>query len=179
MIDEPSDGELLRSRAPEAFGRFYERHVPKVTAFVGRRFHEPELVFDLVAETFARALERRGQYDPARGCAVAWLFGIARNLTIDAARRNVVAADARVRLRMAPIALDDEQLQWVLHRSRLDLESTLAALPAEQRDALVRRFLLDQSYPEMATELRCSEQVVRKRVSRARLTLKKALEESE
>ena len=40
-----------------------------------------------------------------------WLLGIARNLMADAARRRVVAADARVRLAMAPIALDDEQLQ--------------------------------------------------------------------
>jgi DNA-directed RNA polymerase specialized sigma24 family protein len=35
----------------------------------------PDLTFDIVAETFARALEHREAYDPERGAAVAWLFG--------------------------------------------------------------------------------------------------------
>jgi len=38
-----------------------------------------------VAETFARALEHRGAYDPRRGPAIAWLLGIARNLLLDLA----------------------------------------------------------------------------------------------
>jgi DNA-directed RNA polymerase specialized sigma24 family protein len=46
---------------------------------VARRTREPDLVLDVVAETFARALEHRDQYDASRGPAVAWLFGIARN----------------------------------------------------------------------------------------------------
>jgi DNA-directed RNA polymerase specialized sigma24 family protein len=50
-------------------------------------------------------------------------------------------------------------------------------LPADQREALLRRFVLEQAYPEIASELQCSEQVVSKRVSRARASLRKALEE--
>ena len=140
---------------------------------------DPEVVFDLVAETFARALQRRAQFDPDRGVAVGWLLGIARNLMADAARRRVVAADARVRLAMAPIALDDEQVQCGgRSRREADLGSMLAGLSAEEREAVVRRFVLDQSYPEMAAELRCSEQVIRQRVSRGRAKLRERLEES-
>ncbi|MGI8715962.1 MAG: RNA polymerase sigma factor [Solirubrobacteraceae bacterium] len=165
-MPERLDEELLRSRVADDFGRFYERHVGAGTAFVGGRVSDPELVFDLVSETFARALERRAHFDPERGVAVGWLLAITRNLLIDAARRRVVAADARARLAMAPVALDDEQLERVAERARADLASTLVGLPADQRDAVVRHFVLDQTYPEIAAELRCSEQVVRKRVSR-------------
>jgi RNA polymerase sigma factor (sigma-70 family) len=98
MLAEPSDAELLAGGPPEYFGMFYERHLDAVVAFLGGRVRRPELVFDLVAETFARALERREQFDPARGPAVAWLLAIARNLVIDAARRGQVASASRVRL---------------------------------------------------------------------------------
>jgi RNA polymerase sigma-70 factor (ECF subfamily) len=168
----------LRCRIADDFGRFYQRHVGAVTAFVGRRIRDPELVFDLVAETFARALERRAQFDPGRGVAVGWLLAIAHNLMVDAARRRVVAADARARLAMVPISLDDEQIARIAERARADLGSMLAGLSGEQREAVLRRFVLDQSYPEIAAELRCSEQVIRQRVSRGRARLRQALEES-
>jgi hypothetical protein len=42
-------------------------------------------VLDLVAETFARALERRAQFDPQRGPAVAWLPSIAHSLLVGGA----------------------------------------------------------------------------------------------
>ena len=44
------------------FAAFYERHVGLVAAYLGRRLGRPDLVFDLVAETFARALAHRDQY---------------------------------------------------------------------------------------------------------------------
>ena len=80
MGGERADAELLSTGLASDFGCFYDRHVGAVTAFVGSWVGEPDVVFDLVAETFARALGRRLQYDPSKGPAVAWLLGIARNL---------------------------------------------------------------------------------------------------
>jgi RNA polymerase sigma-70 factor (ECF subfamily) len=167
-----SDVELLAGGAQE-FGVFYERHVDAVAAFVGVRTRRPDLVFDFVAETFARALEHRGQYDAERGPAVGWLFGIARHLLIDAARRGRVAADSRVRL---GITLDDDQLARVEERAQLDLRVALADMPADQREAVIRRVVLEQEYPELAEGLRCSQQVARKRVSRGLAFLRRGLE---
>jgi RNA polymerase sigma-70 factor, ECF subfamily len=86
MCGERADAELLSTGVASDFGCFYDRHVRAVTAFVGSWIGEPDVVFDLVAETFARALEHRLQYDASKGPAVAWLWGIARNLMIDSAR---------------------------------------------------------------------------------------------
>ncbi|HXO06497.1 MAG TPA: sigma-70 family RNA polymerase sigma factor [Solirubrobacteraceae bacterium] len=97
---------------------------------------------------------------------MAWLFGIARHLLINAARRGRVAADSRVRLGMARVTPDDEQLAQVDERSPVDLAAALAEMPSDQREAVVRRVVLEQDYPVIADELRCSEQVARKRVSR-------------
>jgi RNA polymerase sigma-70 factor (ECF subfamily) len=174
---ERSDGELLADPTPAGFGCFYDRHVRAVTAFVGARTRRPEITFDLVAETFARALERSSQYDPARGPAIAWLLGIARHLIIDAARRGRVEAESRARLGMAAIELDDGQLAIVDAWARADLREALAGIPAEQREAVIRRVVLDEPYPALAADLGCSERVVRKRVSRGLTNLRAGLEE--
>jgi RNA polymerase sigma factor (sigma-70 family) len=159
------------------FAAFYERHVGVVTSYVARRVGgRPELVFDVVAETFARALEKRVQYDAARGPEVAWLIGIARNLLADAAQRRRVDAAARQRLGMAPIHLDDVQLARIEERGALDLTGALSALPADQREAVLRRVLAEESYADMAAAIGCSEQVIRQRVSRGLARLRRALE---
>jgi RNA polymerase sigma factor (sigma-70 family) len=158
------------------FAAFYERHVSLVTAYLGRRVARPDLVFDLVAETFARALAHRDQYDAERGPPAAWLLGIARNLLIDAARRGRVADEARRRLGMSPVALDDEALERVELRASVDVRSLLAELPPLQRDSVVRRVLSDEPYAVIAASIGCSEQVVRQRVSRGLAALRRGRE---
>lgn len=177
MRAQCSDAELLSSGEGADFGYFYDRHAAAVSAFVGSRVDRPEVVFDLVAETFARALERREQYDENRGPAVAWLLGIARNLIVDSGRRGQVEATSRVRLGMAQFELDDEQLAVVTERAGLALPAALASLESAQREAVIRRVVLEESYAAIAADLRCSEQVVRKRVSRGLARLRTSLEE--
>lgn len=176
MAVDREDSDLLAG-SPADFGTFYERHVEVVTAYVARRVNRSDLVFDLVAETFARALRARHQYDPERGIAVAWLLGIARNLIVDAATRRKVEADARRRLGMQPIALDDEQLERIQERGEYDLGAALRELPLEQREAVLRRVLADDDYTDLAERIGCSEQVVRQRVSRGLSRLRKSLKE--
>ena len=52
MRGERADAELLTGAASD-FGCFYDRHLRAVTAFVGSWIGGPDVVFDLVAETFA------------------------------------------------------------------------------------------------------------------------------
>lgn len=174
---EPSDAQLLESRVPGDFGVFYDRHLGTVVSYVTARMRQPEVVFDVVAETFARALEKRRQFDPARGPAAGWLIGIARNLIVDSVRRGQVEAVSRVRLGMAAFELDDRHLGRVMELGRGDLRAALGSLPAHQREAVLRRVVLDESYSAIAGQVRCSEQVVRKRVSRGLTALRANLEQ--
>jgi RNA polymerase sigma-70 factor, ECF subfamily len=77
-----------------------------------------------------------------------------------------VADEARRRLGMAPILLDDEAIERVELRASVDLRRLLAELPESQREAVVRRVLADEPYAVIAEHIGCSEQVVRQRVSR-------------
>ena len=51
-------------------------------------------------------------------------------------------------------------------------------LPASERDAVRARVVEERSYSEIAGELRCSEMVVRKRVSRGLARVRQALNET-
>jgi RNA polymerase sigma-70 factor (ECF subfamily) len=102
---------------------------------------------------------------------------IARNLLIDSVRRSRVIDESRRRLGVTPVAVDDAQLELIETRSQVDLHTVLRDLPTDQREAVIRRFLLEESYPEMAEQLSCSEQVVRKRVSRGLANAREAVKE--
>jgi len=176
---EPSDEQLLLSGDARDFGLLYERRLPLIRGYLRRRVgSRPELVLDLVAETFARALERREQFDPRRGPAIGWLFGIAHNLLLDAARRGRVADESRRRLGIERILVDDEQLDALAREDEADLERLLGALPDAQRHAIEGRVLGEEPYATIALQIGCSEQVVRKRVSRGLAALRRSIKES-
>jgi RNA polymerase sigma-70 factor (ECF subfamily) len=184
-VSERDDTTLLAAAAAgdeRAFEAFYLRHLPAVTGFHLRRTGRREVAFDLTAETFAAVVVGCATFDPQRGSATGWLFGIAAHKLRDSLRRGRVEASARERLRHEPIALEDADLARVDElASRVDeprLAVLLGDLPAEQRSALLARVVDEQPYEEIAGELACSEAVVRQRVHRGLRRLRSGLEGS-
>jgi RNA polymerase sigma factor (sigma-70 family) len=178
MLDSLSDEELLARGDAEGFAALYERRHPLIRGYLRRRLGaHPDLVLDLVAESFARALERRGQFDGDRGSAVGWLIGIARHLLLDAARRGRVDDASRRRLGMERISFEQQELEHLERDSASELERSLARLPDEQREAIEKRVLEEEPYAAIAAGIGCSEQVIRKRVSRGLATLRREVKE--
>jgi len=180
MSDPRTDEELLAAvdREPEAFGIFYRRHVLPLLGYFVRRTGDAELAADLCAETFAAALDGLRRFDPARGPAVAWLYGIARRLLGHAASRGVVEDRARRRLGMAPLELTDAALERIETEAGEVATSALDALPADQREAVRARILDERDYADIARTTRTSEAVVRKRVSRGLAGLRARVKEN-
>jgi len=168
----------LATGDPDTFAALYRRYERPLLAFFMRRTGEPELAADLTAETFAAALAGRGSFREDAPVD-AWLFGIAQHKLIDSFRRGRVADDARRRIGMPQISLDDHDLERIEATAGSDLaiDHLLAALPADQRVAIRARILDERSYPEIAAELECSEAVVRKRVSRGLARLRAQLDD--
>jgi RNA polymerase sigma factor (sigma-70 family) len=175
MEDWP-DEQLLQQtpRAPRAFEVFYRRHEPAVLGYFMRRTQDPELTTDLAAETFAAALIGAKKYDERQGPAVAWLFGIARHRWLRLLERGRVEDRARRRLGIRPLVLEDDLLDRVVALGGDQrVTDLLAQLPGEQATAIHERVIEDRPYPEIASRARCSEAVVRKRVSRGLATLRR------
>ena len=67
---------------------------------------------------------------------------------------------------MQPIHLDDEAIEILEATASAPAVELLETLTPEQREAVKAHHVEERGYAEIATELRCSESVVRKRVSR-------------
>ena len=176
-IASGTDREILQASRDGrgGFEVFYRRHRDLILAFLAKRVRDRELAADLMAETFADALlavhdDRRDLPD----APLPWLLTIAHRKLIDSYRRGRVQADARQRLGLEPLVIEDADLQRVDDvAADVDVLARLEAqLPADQFYALKARVLDDRAYPDIATELGCSEAVVRMRVSRALTTLR-------
>lgn len=179
--EQCSDAELLlatRTRS-EPFGVFYERHFASVLAFFRRRVAGPEEAFDLTAETFAAALASVPRFQPGPEPPQAWLFAIARHKLSEALRRNRIQDEARRALAMQPIELDDEAIEVLETTARAPAVELLEDLATEQREAIEAHHIEERGYAEIAAELRCSESVVRKRVSRGLASLQAQLRNGE
>jgi RNA polymerase sigma-70 factor (ECF subfamily) len=181
QLSTASDAELLglTATSPQAFGVFYDRFEADVLAFLYRATGRADIAADLTAEVFAAALQSVRGFDPGRGSARAWLFGIARHELSDTWRRGRVEDRARRTLELEALVLSDAALARIEHELRGDSGHALEllqALPDEQRQAIEGRVLEDRDYAEMADALQCSPSVVRQRVSRGLRTLRARME---
>lgn len=173
FFERLTDAELLErtAREPGAFAAFYRRHERLVLRFLMSRCRDAELTADLAAETFVRVFEGAVRFDPQRAGgtgAVPWILAIANNTLRTSIRRGIVAEDARRRLGCEPLALDDDALARIEREASpgLSVAEVLAELPEDLGAAVVARVLDERDYEEIADQLGCSAQVVRKRVSR-------------
>jgi RNA polymerase sigma-70 factor (ECF subfamily) len=80
---------------------------------------------------------------------------------------------------MPPLLLSDAALERIEHvaGSEAAIADALAALPADQREAVTARVVDGRGYAEIATEARTSQSVIRKRVSRGLAGMRTSLEE--
>jgi len=173
------DAELLAATSsdPAAFGRFYDRYEGAVAGYFLRRTRVPEVAADLTAEVFAAALAAAARYRPEGPTAAVWLFAIARHTLTSSLRRGQVEARARRRLGVARIELDDASLERLTAADgERWVAALLAGLPPDQREAIQARVLDEREYADIAHELKTSELVVRKRVSRGLATLRERVE---
>ena len=167
--------EACRGGSSDAFDAFYRRHREAILAYLANRTAGPEAAADLMAETFAQALAAvsRGSV-PLPATPVAWLFTIARNLLVDALRRGRVDCAARRSLALEPLVLDPDDLDRIAEiAAAADHIKHLARFVSRHElDLLHARLVEEIPYAELATQLKCSESVVRKRVSRAKARLR-------
>jgi RNA polymerase sigma factor (sigma-70 family) len=180
--DRWSDRELLSAIADcdrEAFTVFYRRHLPRTVAYLSRETRDREVVADLTAEVFAAVLLGAHRYRPQNETAAGWVIAIARNTLGASRRRRRVEDRARQRLGYEPILLEDvdlERTEALADEGRGGLIGLVESLPADERNAVTAHVVHERSYGEIARELRCSEQVVRQRVSRGLSRLRRRLE---
>ena len=178
--ETPSCWPPSRQRDGAAFSAFYRRHLAEVLAYLVRETGDAELAADLGGRGLRRGAAVGRRYEAQVASALPWVVGIARHKLLMSWRRGRVEARARQRLGLEPVELDDlalERVEQLADAGVGRLEQMLEQLPPMEREA-VRWHVVDEiGYDEIAAQLKCSEMVVRKRVSRGLGRLRNRLTE--
>ena len=147
----------------------YERHFEELRRYCLQLSRSGDVAFDLVQETFLKALEREElllSLSPEQQRA--WLYKAARSLFLDGVRRSALLQ------RKQNLLLDEEE-QMESGFSRTETELLLLRLPAEDRTLFRLRYLEGYSAVELAEMFDMPPATVRTRLLRARLSLKKEM----
>jgi RNA polymerase sigma factor (sigma-70 family) len=190
------NGDPARAQAPQVkvvgqmagsglrdFEQMYLANVDVVMAYFARRCSEPQTVADLTSETFVQAAGTFATFDPRRGSARAWMFGIASHVFARHCEQAANGRDAAARL-AGRRALQTDEIEELA--ARIDAERAGRALldrygrlPEFERSAIELVDLEGLTPKEAAAALSVSRVVLRKRLSRARARLRKEQEDDE
>ncbi|PJN21817.1 RNA polymerase sigma factor SigM [Kitasatospora sp. CB02891] len=179
MAEEPSDAELLARHTagdPDAFGLLVHRHRDRLWAVAVRTLGDREEAADALQDALVSAFRAAAGFQ-GRSAVTTWLHRIVVNACLDRARRGAVRRAES--LDQHPGGPPDAALgtsegaenHAVRAETRREVADALAALPADQRAALV---LVDmQGYPvaEAAEVLGVPVGTVKSRCARGRARL--------
>jgi RNA polymerase sigma-70 factor (ECF subfamily) len=174
-----ADLRAARDGDKAAIERLYDAHVDGLYTFIYYRVgRDTALAEDVVQETFAIALSRKTDYDPARGSVASWLTTLSRNVIRDhmrAHRRSdeLAARWERIDVTLAQTfaAMAERPLPGeVLERdeTRDLVHMAVANLPEQYRNALTRKYVDGESLETLASELGISVDAAKSLLARAR-----------
>lgn len=177
--DPMEDSVLVQASQtdPQRFAELYDRHAPDIHRYVARRLGD-SAADDVVAETFLVAFRRRDRFDPSRGAARPWLYGIASNLIAGHRRSEVMQYRVLAKTAVDPVVEshhDRAEERVAAAAVTRQLGAALARLAKRDRDVLLLVAWESLTYDEVAQALGIPIGTVRSRLNRARKKVRKAL----
>lgn len=159
MNDTPPSvnmSELLaqvgRTRDVELFEQVFRYFAPRVKAYMART-GSPGSAEELMQETMVAVWNKSAMYDPSKGAASTWIFAIARNLRIDAYRREKHPEFDPDDPAFQPAAEPAADSTLEAEQSAVAVRAALQTLPADQAEVLRLAFFEDNSQSAIAEAL--------------------------
>jgi len=168
-----------------AFGALHSRYYKRIYHLAYLKTGNVQDAEDVASETFVRALAHLSRFRLKDGLTsfYPWLHRIAVNLVVDGSRQRppsgIVSLDAPtiegMRCLLGDNLTDQGQSPQEIaeqHEVQSMVRSAIAALPADQGEALILRFLGELSPREIAPLLHRSESAAKSLLHRATVALK-------
>jgi RNA polymerase sigma-70 factor (ECF subfamily) len=156
-----------------AFRTWYEMTVPRVYAYLYSRTGSVHVAEDLTQATFIEVVRDPGRFD-GRLDALPWVIGIARHQLLRHLRRNRLDARREATLIREIEVEGADDVSWRQLEQGEAVSSAMNALAADQRAALMLRFVDGLSIKEVANAIGRSEDATESLVRRARQAFEKA-----
>jgi RNA polymerase sigma-70 factor, ECF subfamily len=165
---DPSDEEIvgrIRAGDVDAFRFLLDRHYPGCLRFAVRQLGNRADAEEAVQDAFTRAFRFLPRYEERQRFA-SWLYRILINQC-----RSIGGRQRRVEETFIPFESIGEDLLsggTEPELPRIELQRALARLSDEDREALLLKYLDDQTYEDMAEQLGVGVSALKMRVKRAR-----------
>ncbi|MFQ6133814.1 MAG: RNA polymerase sigma factor [Armatimonadota bacterium] len=180
--DDHTLAERAQAGDREAFRELFERHHRRIYNYAAYMLPSAEDAADATQDAFVKAwrgLARLREPEALEG----WLWQIARNAVLDAARRRRAGPeeqygeDAQVALKLAADESDQAAPAAALEQQELGeiVRTAIRSLPAIHREPLVMHYLQGLSIKQIAAALEAPEGTVLSRLARGREALKRKL----
>lgn len=155
-------GVALDVALPAEFADAYRDHHGAITA-VARRVCGPDRAVDVTQDVFITLWSDPGKFDPNRGSLRSYLLVLAHHRAVDVLRSETsrLAREQRVDAAPPPAKVEDRLLgEEVATRVR----TAVAALPVNEREAIVSAFYGHRSYRATASWLEVPEGTIKSRI---------------
>ncbi|MGI4856665.1 MAG: sigma-70 family RNA polymerase sigma factor [Janthinobacterium lividum] len=163
--DRQHHAQLLQRVAEHAdraaFAELFAYFAPRLKGFLIRAGTSHEQADDLSQEAMLLVWRKAAQFDASKAGAATWIFTIARNLRIDAARRRVIdtvaedASDAAAGENDGGHDGAEMSAEWyAATQQRTDhVQRALGELPDEQSRVILMAFFHGKAHADVAREL--------------------------
>jgi RNA polymerase sigma-70 factor (ECF subfamily) len=157
-----------------AFATLFDHFAPRVKSYMLRLGASQEVAEDLAQETMLIVWRRAGGFDASRAAASTWIFTIARNLRIDALRRDrrpPIGEDPS----MEPSGPTLPDAAITATQDEVRIASAIETLSDDQARVIREAFFSDKPHSEIATDLNLPLGTVKSRLRLAMVRLRALL----
>jgi RNA polymerase sigma-70 factor (ECF subfamily) len=144
---------IVSSQDRSAFEALFLAFAPRLKTYLMLRGAAPDRAEDLAQETLLLVWRRAAHFDPGRASLGAWMFTIARNMRIDALRREQSARNYALSLH-EPVAHEaTPHTASEAAQTQARLRQAVAELPPEQIEIVLLSYYEDKPQAEIAAQL--------------------------
>ena len=162
-----------RDRA--AFATLFEHFAPRVKSYMLKLGATPAAAEELAQEALLAVWRKADSFDPSRAGAAAWIFTIARNLRIDAVRRDRIFRVLDGEPKEEASGEPGPEAQLAGNQQSAAIRRAMTTLPREQVEVIRLSFFEDKAHGEIADTLQLPLGTVKSRLRLAMTRLKAIL----
>ena len=173
-------GAIATRQDRAAFALLFEHFAPRIKTFMCRSGSSDANADELAQETMLAVWRKAALYKPEQGGAAAWIFTIARNLRIDAIRREKRGAAHETSDVDAEFQVDDSpqpDSQLAAAQAEARVRAALTELSEDQLRVVELSFYQEKAHGEIAQILQIPLGTVKSRLRLAMNRLRNALGE--